>query len=198
MALAAGTFTRRCSPPPQPRKFGVVTTFTPAPPPGRRRPRPPGFRPEQELASAGADAVAISTPAATHVALTQQALRLGLAVACDKPFAPDAGRPPDRRAGRAARSSRYGLPEPPLGLGLPDPARAARQRSLGELTVFESRFERFRPDPGPPAAGGGTLLDFGATWPIRPWCSRVRSAACMPRCITAANPAGWMTTSSSR
>ena len=29
--------------------------------------------------------------------------------------------------------------------------------SLGELTVFESRFERFRPDPGPPAADGGTL-----------------------------------------
>jgi predicted dehydrogenase len=27
---------------------------------------------------------------------------------------------------------------------------------------FESSFERFAPDPGPPAAGGGTLLDFGS------------------------------------
>lgn len=27
---------------------------------------------------------------------------------------------------------------------------------------FESRFERFAPDPGPPASGGGALLDFGS------------------------------------
>ena len=50
----------------------------------------PAFASLEELAGAGAEAVAISTPAATHVRLTQQALRLGLAVACDKPFAPDA------------------------------------------------------------------------------------------------------------
>ena len=33
---------------------------------------------------------------------------------------------------------------------------------LGEVYRFESRFERFAPEPGPPAAGGGTLLDFGS------------------------------------
>ena len=70
--------------------LGVVTTS-----PERRRQvaadlARPAFASLQELASAGADAVAISTPASTHVTLTQQALRLGLAVACDKPFAPDA------------------------------------------------------------------------------------------------------------
>jgi predicted dehydrogenase len=27
---------------------------------------------------------------------------------------------------------------------------------------FESRFERFSPEPGPPTAGGGTLRDFGS------------------------------------
>src|SRR5947209_2514260 len=43
----------------------------------------------EQLAAAGAEAVTISTPAATHVELTQQALRLGLAVVCDKPFAMD-------------------------------------------------------------------------------------------------------------
>ncbi|HEU4422188.1 MAG TPA: Gfo/Idh/MocA family oxidoreductase, partial [Pilimelia sp.] len=30
------------------------------------------------------------------------------------------------------------------------------------MTRFESRFERFAPQPGPPAAGGGALLDFGS------------------------------------
>ena len=38
----------------------------------------------------------------------------------------------------------------------------AADGTLGELTRFESRFERLDPDPGPPAAGGGTLRDFGS------------------------------------
>ncbi|HZB19427.1 MAG TPA: Gfo/Idh/MocA family oxidoreductase, partial [Blastococcus sp.] len=41
----------------------------------------------EELVAAGAEAVAVSTPAATHSELTDQALELGLAVVCDKPFA---------------------------------------------------------------------------------------------------------------
>jgi predicted dehydrogenase len=137
--------------------LGVVTTS-----PERRRQvatdlARPAFASLQELASAGADAVAISTPAATHVTLTQEALRLGLAVACDKPFAPDAG------------SARQTV-ELAGQLGVPLTVYQNRRwdsdfltlrellgnGSLGELTVFESRFERFRPDPGPPAAGGGT------------------------------------------
>src|SRR5436305_759789 len=43
-----------------------------------------------DLAAAGADAVAISTPVATHVPLVLEAVELGLAVMCDKPFALDA------------------------------------------------------------------------------------------------------------
>ena len=43
----------------------------------------------QALVEAGAEAVAISTPAETHSAVTDQALQLGLAVVCDKPFAMD-------------------------------------------------------------------------------------------------------------
>ena len=70
--------------------LGVVTTS-----PERRRQVAedlgrPAFASLEELASARAEAVAISTPAATHVTLTQQALRLGLATVCDKPFALDA------------------------------------------------------------------------------------------------------------
>ena len=107
--------------------------------------------------------MAISTPAATHVTLTQQALRLGLAVVCDKPFALDA---------EAAR----GTVQPAEQLKVPLTVYQNRrwdsdfltlrellaQGSLGPLTVFESRFERFRPQSGPSAAGGGTLLDLGS------------------------------------
>src|SRR2546423_1109831 len=47
----------------------------------------PTYASLDELAAAGAEAVAVSTPAASHIPLAQQALRLGLAVVCDKPFA---------------------------------------------------------------------------------------------------------------
>lgn len=40
-----------------------------------------------QLASAGADAVAISTPADTHLPLVLEAVSRGLPVVCDKPFA---------------------------------------------------------------------------------------------------------------
>jgi predicted dehydrogenase len=117
----------------------------------------------EHLAAAGAEAVAISTPASTHVDLTQRALRLGLAVVCDKPFALDASsaretvllseqleRPltvfHNRRWDSDYRTVRNALADGLLG----DPVR------------FESRFERFAPDPGPPVSGGGTLLDFGS------------------------------------
>jgi predicted dehydrogenase len=123
----------------------------------------PAFASLADLARGGAEAVAISTPAATHVTLTQQALRLGLAVVCDKPFAPDADSA--RQTVRLAEQ-------------LDVPLTVYQNRrwdsdfltlrelltngSLGTLTVFESRFERFRPQSSPRAAGGGTLLDFGS------------------------------------
>jgi predicted dehydrogenase len=117
----------------------------------------------EELVAAGAEAVAISTPAATHSELTDQALELGLAVVCDKPFALDAA---------AARRSveladRLGLPLSPYQNRRWDSdfltvRRLAAEGALGGPVRLESRFERFAPDPGPPAAGGGTLLDFGS------------------------------------
>jgi predicted dehydrogenase len=143
--------------------LGVVTTS-----PERRRQVAedlgrPAFGSLEELAGAGAEAVAISTPAATHVALTEQALRLGLAVACDKPFAPDA----ESARGTVELAERLGVPLTVYQnrrwdsdfLTLRELLEAG---TLGTLTRFESRFERFRPEPGPPAAGGGTLLDFGS------------------------------------
>ncbi|MGY1821060.1 Gfo/Idh/MocA family protein [Geodermatophilus sp. SYSU D00079] len=116
-----------------------------------------------ELVDAGAEAVAVSTPADTHTALTEQALRLGLAVVCDKPFALDAA----AARGSVRLSEELGLPLAPYQnrrwdsdfrtvRALVDAGR------LGTVTRFESRFERFAPEPGPPASGGGTLLDFGS------------------------------------
>jgi predicted dehydrogenase len=40
--------------------------------------------------------------------------------------------------------------------------RLVGEGALGTVTRFESRFERFAPQVGPPVAGGGTLLDFGS------------------------------------
>jgi predicted dehydrogenase len=116
-----------------------------------------------ELKAAGAEAVAISTPADTHTTLSEQALELGLAVVCDKPFALDA--PSARRTVELAE--RLGLSLAPYQNRRWDSdfltVRAlAADGSLGEIARFESRFERLAPEEGPGAAGGGTLLDFGA------------------------------------
>ena len=117
----------------------------------------------EELVAAGAEAVAISTPAATHTALTDAALDRGLAVVCDKPFALDAA----AARGSVERAERLGLALAPYQNRRWDSdfrtVRALVERgALGTVHRFESRFERFDPEPGPPAAGGGTLLDFGA------------------------------------
>jgi len=117
----------------------------------------------EALRAAGAEAVAISTPASTHSALTDQALELGLAVVSDKPFALDA----DAAQRSVELAERLGLPLAPYQNRRWDSdfltVRAlAADGTLGELTRFESRFERLSPDPGPPASGGGTLRDFGS------------------------------------
>src|SRR4051794_15196900 len=117
----------------------------------------------RELRDAGAEAVAISTPADTHTALTEQALRLGLAVVCDKPFALDAA----AARGTVDLAAELGLALSPYQNRRWDSEFATVRRlvdegALGGVTRFESRFERFAPQAGPPAAGGGTLLDFGS------------------------------------
>ncbi len=116
-----------------------------------------------ELADDGAEAVAVSTPAATHMDLVEEALRLGLATVCDKPFAFDA------ESARTAveLSEQLGIPLSVYQNRRWDSdfltiRKLVEDGALGDVTRFESRFERFEPQPGPPAAGGGTLLDFGS------------------------------------
>jgi predicted dehydrogenase len=144
--------------------LGVVTTS-----PERRdqvtadHPRVAPLDSLEALVAAGAEAVAVSTPADTHTALTEQALDLGLAVVCDKPFALDA----EAARRTVARAAELGLPLAPYQNRRWDSdfrtvRRLVADGALGEVTRFESRFERFTPEPGPPASGGGTLRDFGS------------------------------------
>ena len=144
--------------------LGVVTTS-----PERRalvtadHPDVATFDSLEALAAAGAEAVAISTPADTHSPLSDEALALGLHVVCDKPFALDAA--------AAARSvelaAERGLVLAPYQnrrwdsdfLTLRHLVESGR---LGRVARFESRFERFSPLGGPKPAGGGALLDFGS------------------------------------
>jgi predicted dehydrogenase len=140
---------------------GVVTRS-----PQRRAELPDGLRAFDSLAdmaAAGIRAVTISTPAATHAELAHEAIRLGLAVVVDKPFAltAESAREVATAAGDAGvllsvyQNRRWD-----------SDFRTARKLigdgTLGEVRRFESRFERWAPGRGPGPAGGGTLLDFGS------------------------------------
>ncbi len=126
-------------------------------------PGTPTFASLAEMAAAGAQAVAISTPVDTHVPLALEAIGLGLAVVCDKPFARDAeaARQVVERAEQAGvRLSVYQNRR--WDSDLLSLREVIAAGSIGRVTRFESRFERFKPQPGPGAAGGGALLDFGS------------------------------------
>ena len=141
------------------------TTRSPSwPPPASRRSRsPPRRRPTPTLA--------------------REAIGLGLAVVVDKPFALDAEAAREVVAAAAAgRRAAERVPEPPLGLRPADRAPADRRGELGEVRRFESRFERWAPDPGPPAAGGGTLLDFGSHLVDQAYCCSDRPPGCTRKC----------------
>ena len=129
----------------------------------REIPGTPTFASLSALRDAGAEAVAISTPADTHSSLTEQALELGLAVVCDKPFALD----PDAARRTVALADERGLLLSPYQNRRWDSDFRTVQKlvsdgTLGTVTRFESRFERFAPQRGPGKSGGGTLLDFGS------------------------------------
>ncbi len=115
------------------------------------------------LVEAGAEAVAISTPAETHSAVTDEALRLGLAVVCDKPFAMD----PSAARLTVALAEERGLMLSPYQNRRWDSdfrtvQKLVRDGALGTVMRFELRFERWAPQRGPGRSGGGTLLDFGS------------------------------------
>jgi predicted dehydrogenase len=129
----------------------------------RDHPGTPAYGDLAQLASAGVDAVTISTPADTHVPLTLEAVSLGLPVVCDKPFALQsaAARPVVEAAERAGvpltvyQNRRWDADlltiRAVIGSG-----------ELGRVARFESRIEQYAPPGGIPSSGGGILFDLGA------------------------------------
>ncbi|MFB9377746.1 Gfo/Idh/MocA family oxidoreductase [Kineococcus gynurae] len=116
----------------------------------------------EELADLGVEAVAISTPAATHTELTDRALRLGLATVCDKPFALDAAAAEATVALAAERDVLLSVYQNRrFDSDLLTLRRVLQEGTLGEVVRFESAFERWA-DSEPPAAGAGLLRDFGS------------------------------------
>jgi predicted dehydrogenase len=123
----------------------------------------PAYDSIEDLAAAGADAVAISTPATTRTELAQRALRSGLHVVCDKPFALtlESAEETVELAAQLGRvltvyqNRRWDSDFLTL-------RRLVVGGALGEVHRFESRFERFSPDRGPGAAGGGAIWDLGS------------------------------------
>jgi predicted dehydrogenase len=143
---------------------GVVTTA-----PERRaelardHPDVPAFDSLSALAGAGVDAVAISTPAATHAALAREALELGLAVVVDKPFTLDAATARETVEKAEVSGTLLSVYQNRRwDSDLLTVRRLMSDGALGTITRFESRFERFSPERGPRPAGGGVLLDFGS------------------------------------
>jgi predicted dehydrogenase len=129
----------------------------------KQHPAATAFDSLAELAAAGAEAVSISTPAATHAELAQEAIALGLAVVVDKPFALDA---PSAQAVVQAAAEKGVLLSAYQNRRWDSDFLTVRkllaEGGLGTIRRFESRFERWEPERKVPAAGGGTLLDFGS------------------------------------
>jgi predicted dehydrogenase len=117
-------------------------------------------------AAAGAAGVTISTPPATHLALALEAIRLGLHVVVDKPFALDVEQ--TRRIADAAAGAGL-MVFPYFNRRWDDDFRTVRalveDGRLGAVRCLESRLDRFRPVKAgwssDSSRGGGLLLDLG-------------------------------------
>ena len=116
-----------------------------------------------ELPGDDVDAVVVTTPLDSHVALVREAVDRGLPVVCDKPFAPDAA---------AARETVLAAERAGVLLTVYQNRRwdadfrtvrdVVGSGALGEVVSFESRMEQYLPDTGVPTSGGGVLLDLGS------------------------------------
>lgn len=117
------------------------------------------------------DLVVVATPNDAHVPLALAAIRAGLPVVVDKPLAIT---PADGER-LLASAEEAGVPLTVFHNRRFDGDLLTVQRllasdALGEVHRFESRFERWRPDPRPGAwreaepatTGGGLLLDLGS------------------------------------
>jgi predicted dehydrogenase len=116
------------------------------------------------------DLVVIASPNDVHAPLARRAIELGKAVVVDKPLAPTAAEAEGLVSFAASagafltvfQNRRWDSDFLTL-------RRLMGDGSLGQVHRFESRFERWRPEPRPgawrettpPSEGGGVLLDLG-------------------------------------
>ncbi len=117
------------------------------------------------------DLVVVAAPNNAHAPLGVAALEAGLPVVIDKPFAPNAAEAQQviaaaQRAGKQLsvfQNRRWDNDFLTV-------RRLMQGRGLGQVARFESRFERFRPEPkagawresDDPSLAGGLLFDLGA------------------------------------
>jgi predicted dehydrogenase len=108
------------------------------------------------------DLVVVATPNRTHGPLTLAALDAGLPVVVDKPMAVDAAEGQAMVDRARARGLLLTVFQNRRWDGdLLTVRRLLDEGALGEVTLFESAFERYSRDPVPPS-GGGILRDFGS------------------------------------
>lgn len=119
---------------------------------------------------AQADLVVVAAANRAHVDLARAAIEAGLPVVVDKPLAPTAHEAREL----VVDAARAGVPLTVFQNrrwdgDLLTVHRLLAGAELGAVHRFESRFERFRPEPKPgwrevadPAEGGGVLLDLGS------------------------------------
>jgi scyllo-inositol 2-dehydrogenase (NADP+) len=114
--------------------------------------------------------VVVATPNRVHVEIASAAIKRGIPVVVDKPLAvtaADAEALVERATAGGVlltvfHNRRWDTDQLTLH-------RLMAEGALGEIIRYESRFERWRPDPdptkwreaGPPQRGGGLLLDLG-------------------------------------
>lgn len=116
------------------------------------------------------DLVIVATPNDVHASLAGEAIDRGVAVVVDKPLAVSV----DEASDLVAQATRAGIMLTVFHNRRWDSDQLTLRRllaegALGEVMRYESRFERWRPDPDPrgwreshsPDHGGGQLLDLG-------------------------------------
>lgn len=112
------------------------------------------------------DVLVVASPNSSHAEIALEGLERGLFVVIDKPMAVTSA--DARRVAEAGQERVTVFHNRRWDGDFLTVQRLVRSGALGQVTRFESRFERFRPEikegwreQGDPAEGGGVLLDLG-------------------------------------
>jgi predicted dehydrogenase len=149
-------------------EVATIVTSNPRRQDDARRDHPGARVVERPDGAFDADLVVVATPNHTHASLARAALERGAAVVVDKPLALSAAEAAELLAlgGRLTVFQNRRWDSDQLTLH-----RLVRDGELGEVLRYESRFERWRPEPKAepawretrsPEEGGGVLLDLGS------------------------------------